>query len=147
MKTVFAAAIFSLLSLGMTLAKASKTSETDFLHSYLLIQESLAADSHQPAKQAAEEMTKAIEESSTEAGLKAELLASANKIKDSKEISEARENFKTLSQAMVRWHAQAKPTNVKVAYCSMAKGSWLQKGEDLANPYYGSKMLRCGEWI
>jgi hypothetical protein len=27
----------------------------------------------------------------------------------------------------------------------MAKASWLQRDKQISNPYYGSKMLRCGE--
>lgn len=31
-----------------------------------------------------------------------------------------------------------------VGYCSMKPGRWLQSEPELANPYYGSEMLRCG---
>jgi hypothetical protein len=31
------------------------------------------------------------------------------------------------------------------AYCPMTKASWLQKSSEVANPYYGAKMLRCGK--
>ena len=41
----------------------------------------------------------------------------------------------------------SKVADVNVVFCSMAKGSWLQKEKVIANPYYGSKMLRCGEII
>jgi Cu(I)/Ag(I) efflux system membrane fusion protein/cobalt-zinc-cadmium efflux system membrane fusion protein len=30
-------------------------------------------------------------------------------------------------------------------HCPMSKGDWLQPAEDKANPYYGFKMLKCGE--
>ncbi len=36
--------------------------------------------------------------------------------------------------------------DVKKAYCRMVKKFWLQKGDQIANPYYGSSMLRCGEF-
>jgi RND family efflux transporter MFP subunit len=32
-----------------------------------------------------------------------------------------------------------------VAYCPMKKATWLQRGEQIANPYYGSAMLDCGD--
>ena len=32
-------------------------------------------------------------------------------------------------------------------HCSMAKGSWIQTDGPVANPYYGSKMLRCGKKV
>lgn len=31
-----------------------------------------------------------------------------------------------------------------VAFCPMKPGRWLQTASPLANPYYGSEMLRCG---
>jgi len=30
-------------------------------------------------------------------------------------------------------------------HCPMSKGDWLQPAEEKANPYYGFKMLNCGE--
>jgi hypothetical protein len=30
-------------------------------------------------------------------------------------------------------------------HCPMSKGDWLQATDDKANPYYGFKMLKCGE--
>ena len=38
------------------------------------------------------------------------------------------------------------PAGVRTAYCPMVKKSWLQKGEQIKNPYYGSEMLECGEF-
>lgn len=29
-------------------------------------------------------------------------------------------------------------------YCPMAKSSWLNNGNEVNNPYYGGKMLKCG---
>jgi Cu(I)/Ag(I) efflux system membrane fusion protein len=38
---------------------------------------------------------------------------------------------------------------VREVYCSMAFGNkgaaWLQPGDQIRNPYFGRKMLRCGE--
>jgi hypothetical protein len=28
----------------------------------------------------------------------------------------------------------------------MYPGAWLQRGDDIVNPYYGSMMLHCGEF-
>ncbi len=33
---------------------------------------------------------------------------------------------------------------VSEAFCPMANASWVQTGETVANPYYGSEMLTCG---
>jgi hypothetical protein len=35
--------------------------------------------------------------------------------------------------------------DLKIAYCPMVKKSWLQREEQVRNPYYGAQMLTCGE--
>lgn len=64
-----------------------------------------------------------------------------------KDISAQREAFKEISKPMAMWASMAVPEGINVVYCSMSPGSWLQKGEDIRNPYYGSEMLKCGEII
>ncbi len=39
----------------------------------------------------------------------------------------------------------AAATDLRVIYCSMAPGRWLQPPGLIANPYFGASMLRCGE--
>ena len=54
-----------------------------------------------------------------------------------------------LSKPLVRYAGRfrAGGKRWKTYYCSMAKGSWLQVANDSqpSNPYYGGKMLRCGD--
>jgi len=64
-----------------------------------------------------------------------------------KGIEAMRKALKPLSQPLVMWATMSKAAGVNVVFCSMAKGSWLQKEKVIANPYYGSKMLRCDEII
>jgi hypothetical protein len=65
------------------------------------------------------------------------------------EIADAREKFGTLTDAVVTYmdglHLKA-PEGVRKAYCPMARKSWLQQGDTLANPYYGTSMSTCGEF-
>jgi hypothetical protein len=35
--------------------------------------------------------------------------------------------------------------DVNVAFCPMVKKPWLQKGQNITNPYFGKAMLTCGE--
>lgn len=64
-----------------------------------------------------------------------------------KDISEGREVFKKLSQPFAMWVGMAKPENLQVVYCPMAKASWLQKkGTPVANPYL-TNMPKCGNII
>ena len=77
----------------------------------------------------------------------AKLKAAATKLAGAKGIKAMREAFKSLSRPMVMWTTMSKPTGVNVVFCSMAKGSWLQRDKKILNPYYGAKMLTCGEII
>jgi len=65
------------------------------------------------------------------------------------ELDDARDKFGALSAAVVAYmdglHLTP-PEGVRKAYCPMAMKPWLQKGDTLANPYYGSSMPTCGEF-
>ena len=71
---------------------------------------------------------------------KAETLASAG------DLESARHAFAELSDAMIAYRTESKeePKPV-VAYCSMAKHSWLQPEGPISNPYLGPSMKTCGE--
>jgi Cu(I)/Ag(I) efflux system membrane fusion protein len=71
----------------------------------------------------------------------------ARRTAQGKDISSVRAAFVDLSKPMVMWASMSKPPEINVIYCSMNPGSWLQKGKKIRNPYYGSKMLTCGEII
>jgi membrane fusion protein, copper/silver efflux system len=66
-------------------------------------------------------------------------------------IADARTAFAAVSEAMLSYLGASKnPLGhpLTVAHCPMAldnKGAkWLQVGDKLENPYFGSEMLRCG---
>jgi Cu(I)/Ag(I) efflux system membrane fusion protein len=70
------------------------------------------------------------------------------------ELAEARRQFKSISQAMVKLAAQVRSEGSENSfthfYCPMVPsggGDWLQSGGELLNPYFGSEMLRCGEKV
>ena len=62
-----------------------------------------------------------------------------------------REKFGILSDAIVTYMEGNKLNGgdgVKVAYCPMKQKPWMQKGDAIANPYYGDKsdMATCGSF-
>jgi Cu(I)/Ag(I) efflux system membrane fusion protein len=67
------------------------------------------------------------------------------------DLAKARSAFAGLSDAVLAW-VSAKENPLKetlvVAYCPMARSGkgakWLQLGEKIRNPYFGSEMLECG---
>jgi len=63
-----------------------------------------------------------------------------------------RNAFKTISPAMIRLVHLIPPSStvaptIHQVYCPMAKAPWLQTGDQVANPYYGLAMPRCGKMI
>lgn len=69
-------------------------------------------------------------------------------------LDTAREAFRTVSRAMLlaATVARGSQTAEKLVhfYCPMVPGGggdWMQPGGELANPYWGSEMLRCGEEV
>jgi hypothetical protein len=64
-------------------------------------------------------------------------------------IETIRERFGVLSDAIDTYMTGLKltpPEGVRVAYCPMVKKPWMQKGDTLANPYYGKEMPTCGSF-
>ena len=66
------------------------------------------------------------------------------------DLKQARAEFGGLSESMIELtkaaaESDAVPQTLYVAYCPMAKASWLQATEELQNPYMGQKMPKCGE--
>ena len=61
-------------------------------------------------------------------------------------LSSAREAFKPLSAALIKYLADNKAGKgtYHEAYCPVVKASWLQKETQIRNPYMGKEMLTCG---
>jgi membrane fusion protein, copper/silver efflux system len=69
-------------------------------------------------------------------------------------LEESREAFRLVSHALLRVaNITRGPESAKSLvhfYCPMVPGGggdWMQPGGELANPYFGSEMLRCGEKV
>jgi hypothetical protein len=115
---------------------------------YLTIEEALVKDDITPVRQNAGNIATASTSLGTTGfriGTAATQLASADN------LEMAREKFGILSDILVTYMDGLKLNGgdgVKVAYCPMMKKPWLQKGEPLANPYYGaaSDMATCGSF-
>ncbi len=131
---------------------------------YLAIQTSLAADSLAGIKENARIITDSAQMMRKKFDLHAagvsekdgpacsklmpELATNASAVAKAQDLKSARAAFALLSENMVTYRnmipGEEKPN---VAYCPMAKHNWLQNGKKINNPYYGSKMLRCGKIV
>lgn len=105
------------------------------------ILERLAADWSPAAAAVRAEMAEDVR------GSLSELTKAAAALSAATSLDEARDAFYELSKPLVRWRKAAGGDKPVVAYCSMAKRSWLQPEGELGNPYYGQSMLRCGEVV
>jgi hypothetical protein len=130
---------------------------------YLAIQTALAGDSVKGVSDHAKSIGIAALElqknySPTRAGVEAadsaacqallpDLALAAENLAQAAAIQDARVSFGKLSAVMVAYRGLVKGDKPVVAYCPMAKQSWLQDGKTINNPYYGSAMLRCGSIV
>ena len=124
---------------------------------YLAIHKALAGDSDKGVAKAASKIVKLVGKVKTKglAGkhakhykkLPGKIKVAAAKLAKAKGIKAQREVYKELSRPLVMWATMSKLMTVNIVFCSMAKGSWLQREKVIANPYYGASMLRCGEVI
>ena len=131
------------------------------LRPYLDVQEALADDELEPAKQAAQRMLAAAEGFEPEGPAAAvrhwehlgeDLQQRAGHVATASSIEEARRGFMALTEPVLKLiHLFGNPMDVqvRVAWCPMADdnngASWLQRGDVVDNPYFGSSMLTCGE--
>ncbi|MBK7645558.1 MAG: efflux RND transporter periplasmic adaptor subunit [Planctomycetes bacterium] len=65
---------------------------------------------------------------------------------------ERRRAFAALSDLVIRLAQRQPPSHavsprLYIARCTMAPGSWLQRTESIANPFYADRMKTCGEIV
>lgn len=61
-----------------------------------------------------------------------------------KTIEDARKHFGELSTVLVPIFQAEKIPGTTAYMCSMKDKAWVQRGDKIANPYYGKAMLTCG---
>ena len=113
---------------------------------YLKIQTELATDSFTSVQQNASAMLKELASWGSR-GLA--LGDTVRRLERAESIDEARIALAAVTDALLRYSKTQGldlPDGIRVAYCPMKQQPWLQEGEDIRNPYYGSAMLDCGEF-
>jgi hypothetical protein len=73
--------------------------------------------------------------------------ADSHLIAQTNAIDAQRKHFTNLSANMYKLVSGLKVNSATLyqQYCPMKKAAWLSETEDIRNPYYGDKMLECGE--
>ena len=121
---------------------------------YLQIQKGLAADHLQAAQHGAKHFLAAMKQVPHKGDAHEEAMDLSNHVKliaSAAEISAARAAFLELSRevtSLIKNVGVTADTPLYAVYCPMAfdgkGGNWVQSDTQVANPYYGSMMLRCG---
>ena len=131
-------------ALAVAVPPAPPRDLTALIEPYLHIQRALAADSVDGiVDHAIAIATEAVTAGSRGAAIK----LAVNPFAQVDDVRAARAAFGPLSDAIiayVRTTGASLGRDVHVANCPMARKYWLQKGETIANPYYGKQMVDCG---
>ena len=122
------------------------------LAQYIQIKDAMVADDFEKTTTSLEAYIDIIG-TAKEAGLTPEAMEVLDRIASlvnsmkSMDFETQRLTFIELTQALVDWQSHS-PSKEKLylQYCPMYKGGnyWLSMESQVLNPYYGSKMLRCG---
>lgn len=130
---------------------------------YLNLKDALATDNLANAKKAGIAMQKSLSKvdmslfsgDSHEIWMKHQnnLKLALQPVPNFKTIEEMRKAFQPISEAMIALTNSFKPfgQTLYVQYCPMVDGNkganWISQFKEIKNPYFGSKMLNCGETI
>ncbi|NIM11266.1 MAG: DUF3347 domain-containing protein [Candidatus Aminicenantes bacterium] len=132
MKRLIYIIVFISLGIGIWASDSEHAKEGKVFAYYVAAQEALAADNYAEAKRSLEHLAKHS---------KGELKSLLESVLKAGDLNALRHAFKPLSEHIAKAEL---PAGLAVAYCPMAKAHWVQKNGKVANPYYGSEMLRCG---
>lgn len=113
---------------------------------YIKVQAMLAQDSMEGIGGTADQIAKVVREDSKKR-FPPKIAQQAEALSQAKDLETARTAFKALSESLIGYVKQQEiPAGAYyVAYCPMAKASWLQRGKTVINPYMGKGMIHCGQ--
>lgn len=122
---------------------------------YVPMQEALAGDSVAAVKEQAAKIATQAEAILMAKGEKPtidaieglESVVVAAKAMNATEIQALREQFKPLSRTLAQLVERQAVAGHGIYFCPMADAYWIQKSGAVKNPYFGAKMLACGEVV
>lgn len=129
------------LAMAVIAAPAAAAVADGLAAPYLHIQLALANDSIEGIAEAAETMA---EEAASMGDPARAIAAAARALAAAQDLKTARAVFGPLSDALIAYGEEVGFGELRVAYCPMARKSWVQKGAEILNPFHGSSMLSCG---
>jgi hypothetical protein len=145
MKRLLRGALIVAFVLGVTLAARAGDPLITMLDPYFRIQSALSDDKTDGVKADA---TTIATTARTLGAAGTEIVQAADALAGTADLVAARTAFGKLSDAVIAYSERTKTAagdGVTAMVCPMTKKQWLQKGEKIANPYFGKSMLTCGE--
>ncbi len=126
--------------------EVANTKSNDLVDAYMQLKDALVNTDAGQAQTAAQALSEAL--SNNKFG--DSLIAAANTIAEAEDVGVQREAFKTITDGMISsLKANGTEEGLFVQYCPMAfddtGASWLSTSEEIRNPYFGDKMLKCGQ--
>ena len=134
---------------GTAIKENNITPVTDVVTAYILLKDAFVATDYEAAKVAAGTL-KEVVPGNVDAAFEKALLSVTDSIISAGNVGEQRERFEQLSILMyaLAENGQFEGRTIYKQFCPMAfdnKGAyWLSLDENILNPYFGDKMLRCG---
>ncbi len=130
-------------SKGESMEGMSSSDEiTQIFGHYFVIRELLSQDKVEKVSEHAQKMSAQLDNL---INALEQIKASSSELKTDN-LEEARKGFASLSQSMLSYLKQYGYAGEAYSFhCPMAKEDWLQESEQIGNPYYGSKMYKCGD--
>lgn len=138
-RTITAGSFTAMLLLFSSVALAQNNTAVEAFRHYEEIRVALSADS---TKGIAEHGRMLAPLAATLAGAGAK--TAAERLAAAKTLDDARTHFGELSTTLVPKFQAANIPGAHAFVCTMKKTPWMQKGETIANPYYGKAMAGCG---
>jgi hypothetical protein len=140
MKNVKGTPVVLVVVMTLIFAVAASASQTKLFEKYETVRQALLSGSLDDVQRTANGLGNvARAEKQNVIAERASALAAAANLKS------ARDSFAMLSEEVIRFRDARSGTRPVVAYCSMAKKSWLQPKGALTNPYMDESMRSCGE--
>lgn len=121
---------------------------TQLVNSYLALKDALVETDGQKAQKSAGDFLMAIDDASTES--LSNLKTQVQKVAETTDPESQRIAFDLISEQMVSIAKSSVLTggNLYLQHCPMANGNkganWISLSEEIRNPYFGDKMMKCG---
>jgi len=145
MKNLIILTAIALATIAQTQAGVLSAPLQSTLDKYVVIQTALAGDSMKGVAAAAADMAATAKASN--GAVPDSVAAQAEALSKAADITAARDAFKPLSARLIATLSAQTPISggYVEAFCPMANASWIQSGQKIANPYFGSSMSTCGK--